>query len=82
MGIEYHGQGQTIYDFGIDEQRERTFWTRGSNAGYPTVGCYTGMKNGVENVYYGYQYTGGLDQFEEKMEEGPDLIIPMKDSFF
>ena len=81
-GLDAASYGQTIYDFSEDEQRERTVWLRMYNADYPTVPCYTGDKDGSANVYYGYTYTGEVEELLRQTEEGPSVIEPMADSYF
>ncbi len=81
-GLEASLYGQTIYDFSQDEQRERTVWLRVFDADYPTVPCYTGDKDGSANVYYGYTYTGDIEDLLRQTEEGPSVIEPMGDSYF
>lgn len=81
-GLNASAYGQTIYDFAQDEQRERTVWLRVFDADYPTVPCYTGDKDGSANVYYGYTYTGDIEDLLRQTEEGPSVIEPMGDSYF
>lgn len=81
-GLEASVYGQTIYEFAEDEQRERTVWLRVFDSDYPTVPCYTGDKDGSANVYYGYTYTGDIEDLLRRTEEGPSVIEPMGDSYF
>ena len=80
--IDYREFGQSIHDFSEDEKRERTVWVRAYDQNFPAVQCYTGDKYGHENVYYGYTYTGDLDDLLKQTEEGPSIIRPMVDSYF
>lgn len=81
-GLDASAYGQTIYEFTEDEQRERTVWLRMYDADYPTVPCYTGDKDGSANVYYGYTYTGDIEDLLRQTQEGPSVIGPMTDSYF
>lgn len=81
-GLDASDYGQTIYDFSEGEQRERTVWLRMFDANYPTVPCYTGDKDGSANVYYGYTYTGNVEDLLRQTQEGPSVIEPMADSYF
>ncbi|MCM1263051.1 MAG: hypothetical protein NC313_10060 [Butyrivibrio sp.] len=81
-GLDSSNYGQTIYDFSQDELRERTVWVRKDDSDYPQVPCYTGLKDGDSNVYYGYTYTGDIDDLLNQISEGPNVIIPMADSFW
>ncbi|MBQ7782257.1 MAG: alkaline phosphatase family protein [Lachnospiraceae bacterium] len=74
--------GQTIYDFGDGEERERTVWVRTFDDAYPSVPCYTGDKEGSSNVYYGYSYVGNLQDLLEQIGSGPAQIMEMKDSHY
>lgn len=81
-GLDYYEYGESIHDFSENEQRERTNWIRNKDSNYPTVPCYTGDKDGSSNVYYGYTYVGEYEDFLKSVEEGPDAIIKMVDSYF
>ncbi|MDE6749174.1 MAG: hypothetical protein K2K21_08970 [Lachnospiraceae bacterium] len=81
-GLDYTQYGQSIHDFDEDTERERTVWIRELDSDYPTIPCYTGDKDGNSNVYYGYTYTGNFEDLLRKLEEAPDMIEEMADSFF
>lgn len=81
-GMDASLYGQTIYDFKEDELRERTVWLRWMDSTYPVVPCYTGDKDGSSNVYYGYTYTGDIDDLLRQTQEGPSVVEPMADSYF
>lgn len=81
-GLDAKGFGKAIYDFTDEEQRVRTYWLRMMDSAYPTVPCYTGDKDGSSNVYYGYTYTGDINELLRQTEQGPSLIVPMVDSYF
>lgn len=82
MGADDGQFGDSIYDFSPGEERERIFWSRIIDEDYPKVACYTGDKDGVENVYIGYIYTGDLEDLKKKIEEGPDIVVPMVDGYY
>ena len=81
-GLDASLYGQTIYDFKEGQLRERTVWLRWMDPAYPIVPCYTGDKDGSSNVYYGYTYTGDIDDLLRQTQEGPSVIEPMTDSYF
>lgn len=74
--------GKTIHDFSENELRERTYWFRMYDDKYPVVPCYTGDKDGADNVFYGYTYTGDIEDLLRQTELGPSVIIPAVDSYF
>lgn len=84
VGIEYtqYGSGQSIHDFGENEIRERIFWVRGQDVKIPFVSRYTGEGDGIFNVYYGYHYTGGLQEARNIDWNSPEERIEMIDTFF
>ena len=49
---------------------------------YPVVPCYTGDKNVESNVYYGYTYTGDIEDLLKQTETGPSIVEPVVDSYF
>lgn len=81
-GLSPAEYGQTIYEFSEDELRERTVWLRWNDPAYPTVPCYTGDKDGSSNVYYGYTYTGDIEDLLRQTQEGPSVVMEMVDSYF
>ena len=82
VGADYTEYGQSIHDFAENEQRERTVWLRMFDGAYPVVPCYTGDKNGESNVYYGYTYTGDIEDLLRQTETGPSIVEPVVDSYF
>lgn len=82
VGADYTQYGQSVHDFSEDEKRERTVWLRMYDGAYPTVPCYTGDKNGDSNVYYGYTYTGDIEDLLKQTETGPSVVVPVVDSYF
>lgn len=83
IGEDYTQFGKSVHDFSENEQRERTVWVRKYDENYPEVPCYTGDKMGSANVYYGYTYTGDINDLLYQIETaGPSQIVPMVDSYF
>lgn len=81
-GIDYATYGLAISDIPKDQTRERTVWVRRYHDGFPAVQKYSGEGVGTTNSYYGYTYTGNIDDLLEKYDAGPDLIVPETDCFF
>lgn len=82
VGADYTQYGQSVHDFSENEARERTVWLRMYDGEYPVVPCYTGDKNGESNVYYGYTYTGDIEDLLKQTETGPSVVVPVVDSYF
>ena len=82
VGAESDMYGKTFYDFKQDELRERTVRVRWTDAEYPIIQNYAIDRVGYANVYYGYTYTGDIEDLLESVEDGPEIIEPMVDSFF
>lgn len=82
VGVDYTEFGQSVHEFDEGELRERTVWLRMYDGNYPLVPCYTGDKNGESNVYYGYTYTGDIDDLLKQTETGPSIIEQVVDSYF
>ncbi len=82
LGKDYSQFGPSFYDFSEGENRERTVWVRMTDMDYPIIDNYAEDRIGYANVYYGYTYTGGLEELLKQVEEGPTEIVPMEDSFF
>lgn len=82
MGIDASKWGQTVYDIGENEARERTLWIYDYSEDYPDVPCYYGDKKGTANVYIGFTYTGNEDDLLKILFTQPTKIIQMKDSYF
>ncbi len=81
-GMPYEEYGQSVHDFTPGQKRERTVWVRNYHSDFPAVMCYTGDKYGHENAYFGYTYTGNIDDLLRRIEEGPSVVVPMVDAFF
>ena len=69
-GLDYTKYGKSIFDFGQDEQRERTLWLRTEDPDYS------------EGAYYCYTYTGDILALITQIDEGPTTIKEMFESFF
>lgn len=80
-GLNYtqYGSGKSIHDFSPGQERERVYWTRDFRDSYRKVPNFSGEKDGSTNVYYGYQYTGSMNDINW---DKPEYIIQMVDSFF
>ncbi len=81
-GIESDKYGQTVYDIPESESRIREYWLRRHDDNYPSVPCFSGLKEGSENTYYIYEYEGDLNDLLEQIELGPVRIVPMTEAFF
>lgn len=74
--------GKTIFDIS-DESRERSYYLRWFDSNYPNVYNWRiENKVGTVNVYYEYIYEGDYLDLTEKIRNGPDKIIPMKDTVY
>ncbi len=82
IGAEYASFGSSIDEVGENDARERICYVKKMDRDYPEVPFFEGGKEGNLNVYYVYLYTGTYDDLSKKIEEGPDVIAPMKDSFW
>lgn len=69
-GLDYTKYGNSINDFGQDEQRERTLWVRTADPNYH------------EEVYYCYTYTGDILVLITQIDAGPTEIREMYESYF
>ncbi len=69
-GLDYTKYGNSINDFGQDEQRERTMWVRTDDPNYP------------EQVYYCYTYTGDILALITQIDAGPTEIKEMYEPYF
>lgn len=69
-GLDYTKYGNSINDFGQDDQRERTMWVRTDDPDYP------------EQVYYCYTYTGDILALITQIDAGPTEIKEMYEPYF
>lgn len=81
-GIDYASYGLTVSDIPQDKPRERTVWVRMYDDSLPSVQKYSGEGEAVSNAYFGFTYTGDIDDLFEKFDAGPDIVIPETDGFF
>lgn len=81
-GLDSAPYGPTFHDFDAGELRERVVWIRRGIGKYDSVYTYTGDRIGVDNVYYGYRYTGSFKELKEHMDKGPDEVQMMLESFY
>ena len=82
VGADYTEYGKSVHDYKEGEVRTRTVWLRDYDPEYPDVPCYTGDKVGSSNVYFGYTYTGDIEDLLDTTEDGPDSIVEMVYSYF
>ena len=81
LGEDYTSFGQSFHEFKQDERRERIFYDRALDAGYPMVKRYDGMDGGA-NVYYKMTYDGNLGALQYQYDNNLKEIIPMMDSYY
>lgn len=81
LGEDYTAFGQSFHEFKQDERRERIFYDRALDAGYPMVKRYDGMDGGA-NVYYKMTYDGNLGALQYQYDNNLKEIIPMIDSYY
>lgn len=71
LGEDYTDHGTSIYDWQSGQTRERSVFMRGLDENYPLV---PGAK--TYNVYYKYTYYLDKEELLEKIQDGPDEIVP------
>lgn len=69
-GEDYSAYGTSIFDWNADDVRERTVYMRENDEQYPEV------QGSSFNVYYQYTYVGKRNNLNERIEQGPDDIVP------
>ena len=69
-GEDYSAYGTSIFDWNADDARERTVYMRRNDEQYPEV------QGSSFNVYYQYTYVGKRNNLNERVEQGPDDIVP------
>ena len=82
IGADHSSFGSSIDEIGENDERERICYVKKMDRDYPEVPFFEGGKEGNLNVYYVFLYTGTYDDLYEKIQSGPDVIAPMKDSFW
>jgi len=80
IGAEYP-YGQTIYDFGEKDKRERTIMRNFIDTDYPYVPKYMSTANGTHTVMYAYTYKGNRKDLRKQIRRGPSEILPLTESF-
>ena len=80
IGAEYP-YGQTIYDFGEKDKRERTVMRNFIDTDYPYVPKYMSTANGTHTVMYAYTYKGNRKDLRKQIRRGPTQILPLTESF-
>lgn len=81
-GIDYAPYGLAISDIPKDQPRERIAWVRMYDDSLPSIPKYSGEGESVSNAYFGFTYTGDIDDLLESYDAGPDIVIPETDGFF
>lgn len=81
-GLNQNKYGPSYFDFKQDEQRKRTFWVRVLDENYPYKKCYNEDKEGADNVYRGYIYTGDGNTLTEKVAQEPDVVLEELETFY
>lgn len=79
---EHDYLGNTIYDFDIDEERERVLYVGTQGYDYPSVKRYDGVAAGSNNIYRLYTYTGNSDDYLTQYELDIFSEIPVADSYY
>lgn len=69
-GIDHAKYGKSIFEFGQDEQRERTMWVRAKEEDYPA------------DAYFCYTYTGDILALITQVDAGPTVIREMYEPFY
>lgn len=70
LGQNTEDFGTSIFDWEPGDRRERSVYMRMNDENYPEV------QGSSFNVYYGYTYSTDKKELDEKMTQGPDVIIP------
>ncbi len=74
--------GNSIYDFKPGDCRERTWYDRIEDPDYPKSKIYGNQKyRSCCNTFYGYTYTGGSEELNEKVVSGDVTEICPIDEF-
>ena len=81
-GIDYSPYGLAVSDIPQGQPRERTVWVRMYDESLPSVPKYSGEGEAVSNAYFGFTYTGDINDLLESYDAGPDIVIPETDGFF
>lgn len=81
-GINQIPYGLAVSDIPEDMERERIAWVRMWDDSLPAVPKYTGEESGASNAYFGFKYTGDINDLFETYDDGPDIVIPETDCFF
>lgn len=81
-GIDHTPYGLSVSDIPEDMERERIAWVRMWDDSLPSVPRYNGESEGASNAYFGFKYTGDIEDLMESYDKGPDIVIPETDCFF
>lgn len=81
-GAEYSDFGKTIFEYGEDEQRERTLYVRMYDETLPKVPKRNSSVDSVLNCFYKYVYTGDQEDLNTVGEKGPTEKVPWTEFFY
>lgn len=70
IGKDYSQYGTSIYDWAEGSTRDRTVYMRIINDDYPAV------EGSSFNVYYQYSYSTDKEELNQKVERGPEAVLP------
>lgn len=70
IGKDYAQYGTSIYDWTEGSKRDRTVYMRMTDDDYPAV------EGSFFNVYYQYSYSTDKEELNQKVEEGPEAVLP------
>lgn len=80
IGVEYP-YGQSIYDFGDKDERERTVMRNYIDTNYPKVPKYQSNVDGTHTVMYAYTYEGDRKDLRKEIKRDRKTILPLTESF-
>ena len=81
-GAEYSDFGKTIFEYGEDEQRERTLYVRMYDEALPNVPKRNSSVDSILNCFYKYVYTGDQEDLNAVGENGPTEKVPWTEFFY
>lgn len=81
-GAEYSDFGKTIFEYGEDEQRERTLYVRMYDEALPKVPKRNSSVDSILNCFYKYVYTGDQEDLNAVGENGPTEKVPWTEFFY
>ncbi len=81
-GTEYSDFGKTIFEYGEDEQRERTLYVRMYDETLPKVPKRNSSVDSSLNCFYKYVYTGDQEDLNAVGGKGPTEKVPWTEFFY